>query len=164
MFTKKEKLNVNSIALAGEFFTLAQLALRGFDANMTLGHTKSVDILVSNPKTGKMSRLEVKTTNTKLQKSKLFGTNYQWMMSKKHESILDKDLFYCFVILSGEIVRYFIIPSKIVAKYVMDEHKLWIKQDSTHKSGEMRMFRIGSEKDSHGLEINKWENRFDLLA
>ncbi len=52
----KETLNVNSISLAGEFFTLGQLALRGFDANMTLGHTKSVDILLSAPK-GKLSRL-----------------------------------------------------------------------------------------------------------
>ena len=163
MKERKEKLNVNSIALAGEFFTLAQLALRGFDANMTLGHTKSVDILVSHQKTGKMSRLEVKTTNTKLQNSKLFGINYQWMMGDKHETIVDKDLFYCFVLLSSGNIRYFIVPSKVVAKYVTEEHKLWIKQDSTHKSGKMRMFRIGSEKNSHGLEISQYENKFDLL-
>ena len=42
-------INTNSISLAGEFAALSQLALRGYDANMTLGRTKSVDILVSNP-------------------------------------------------------------------------------------------------------------------
>ncbi len=44
--------NKNSFALAGEFAVLSELALRGYDANMTLGHTKGVDILVSNPRTG----------------------------------------------------------------------------------------------------------------
>ena len=56
------RTNPNSIALAGEFATLAQLALRGFDANLTLGNTKNVDILVSDPRSGKMYKLEVKTT------------------------------------------------------------------------------------------------------
>ena len=45
------KINRNSVSLAGEFAALSQLALRGYDANMTPGRTKSVDILVSNPAT-----------------------------------------------------------------------------------------------------------------
>ena len=45
------KITRNSVSLAGEFAALSQLALRGYDANMTLGRTKSVDILVSNPAT-----------------------------------------------------------------------------------------------------------------
>lgn len=53
-------INSNSVSLAGEFAVLSQLALRGYDANMTLGRTKGVDILVSNPKTGRMLKLEVK--------------------------------------------------------------------------------------------------------
>lgn len=54
--------NANALALAGEFATLSQLALRGFDANMTLGHTKHVDILVSQAASGSMCKLEVKTS------------------------------------------------------------------------------------------------------
>ena len=53
--------NNNSVSLAGEFAVLSQLALRGYDANMTLGRTKSVDILVSDPVNLKMYKLEVKT-------------------------------------------------------------------------------------------------------
>src|SRR5262245_32284853 len=53
------KINSNSVSLAGEFAVLSQLALRGYDANMTLGRTKSVDILVSNPVNGQMYQLEV---------------------------------------------------------------------------------------------------------
>ena len=48
MKQKKEKTGgSNRTALAGEFAVLSQLALCGYDANMTLGNTKSVDILVA---------------------------------------------------------------------------------------------------------------------
>ncbi len=57
------KPSPKSIPLAGEFATLSQLALRGYDANPTLGNTKNVDILVSDPESGRMYRLEVKTTS-----------------------------------------------------------------------------------------------------
>ncbi len=40
---------------------LSQLALYGYDANMTLVRTKSVDILASDPKTDKFYQIEVKT-------------------------------------------------------------------------------------------------------
>src|SRR5215467_11649892 len=55
------KITPNSVSLAGEFAVLSQLALRGYDANMTLGRTKSVDTLVSNPANGHLYQLEVKT-------------------------------------------------------------------------------------------------------
>jgi hypothetical protein len=45
----RSTINSNSISLAGEFAVLSHLALRGYDANMTLGRTKGVDILVSDP-------------------------------------------------------------------------------------------------------------------
>jgi hypothetical protein len=84
-------INNNSVALTGEFAVLSQLALRGYDANMTLGRTKSVDILVSNPETGKMHQLEVKTnfrnTRNQLSESKVHGKTLSgWMMSEKHET------------------------------------------------------------------------------
>jgi hypothetical protein len=47
-------ISKNQVSLAGEFAVLSQLALRGFDANMTLGNTKGVDILLSHPETAKL--------------------------------------------------------------------------------------------------------------
>jgi hypothetical protein len=35
------KTNINAVSLVGEFAVRSQLALRGYDANMTLGHTKA---------------------------------------------------------------------------------------------------------------------------
>ena len=40
-----KKISHNQVSLAGEFAVLSQLALRGYDANLTLGNTKGVDIL-----------------------------------------------------------------------------------------------------------------------
>src|ERR1700722_11798302 len=92
----------NTVSLAGEFAVLSQLALKGYDANMTLGRTKGVDILVSNPKTGRMLKLEVKTnfrsTRNGGSNSRLFGNFLSaWMMNEKHEGMRDPDLFYSFV-------------------------------------------------------------------
>lgn len=47
------KLRTNQISMLGEFAVLSQLALRGYDANLTLGNTKGVDMLVSNPQSGR---------------------------------------------------------------------------------------------------------------
>lgn len=76
-------ISKNQIALAGEFAVLSQLAMYGFDANLTLGNTKSVDILVSHPETGAMRRLEVKTTsNLKTYENKVSGTvEGQWRVN-----------------------------------------------------------------------------------
>src|SRR6266481_7938656 len=92
MMRKKDN---NAVSLAGEFAVLSQLALCEYDANMTLGRTKGVDILVSHPKTKRMYKLEVKTkyrTSRKTsRKNKVFGTVIgEWMMSKKHETMIDR--------------------------------------------------------------------------
>ncbi len=147
---KRLRLNPNSISLAGEFAVLSQLALRGYDANMTLGHTKGVDILVSDPKTKNMYQLEVKTGirnfKEKPIQSKLFGKAVaDWIMSAKNESISHPTLFYCFVLIHEHTsaFRFFIVPSLLVADYVKASHSYWLKQDAKHRDSEMRLFRIG---------------------
>jgi hypothetical protein len=161
----------NSVSLAGEFAVLSQLALRGYDANMTLGNTKSVDILVSEPNTGKMFQLEVKTNFVNLTEkpssSKLFGQTVSvWMMQKKHETISSENLFYCFVNIGKQTsaFRFFIVPSAKVATYVKAEHKLWLNQNKEHKDSEMRTFRIGLKEEKYRIFTpssqdyeNNWE-------
>lgn len=69
-----DKISKNSVSLAGEFAVLSQLVLRGYDANLTLGRTKNVDILVSNPEANRLYKLEVKTSySMKPTEEKLFG-------------------------------------------------------------------------------------------
>ena len=173
------QINKNSVSIAGEFAVLSQLALRGYDANMTLGHTKSVDILVSNPKTGKLSQLEVKTNyiddKKKPSVSKIHGKFVSdWIMSKKHEDIKISTLFYCFVNISKSthLFKFYIVPSKVVAKYVREEHQLWI--DAKKKEGknvkydtDMRLLRIGIKGEKYAIEtptIEEYEDRWDFGA
>jgi hypothetical protein len=121
-------INSNSVSLAGEFAVLSQLALKGYDANMTLGRTKGVDILVSNPQTGRML--------------------------KKHEEMQDPDLFYCFVNISEDTkkFRFFIVPSRIVADYVSKQHKLWLDEDATRsRENTIRTFRIGYANEKYRI-------------
>lgn len=167
--------NNNSVSLAGEFAVLSQLALRGYDANMTLGRTKSVDILVSDPTNMKMYKLEVKTnyqnSRNKLQISKVHGKIVcGWIMNKKHEGIKDCNLFYCFVNINKQtnLFKFYIVPSKIVAKYVKDEHQNWLnekrKEGKKVKDSEMRIFRIGLKEEKYVTSTptaeqyeNNWE-------
>src|ERR1700730_3811834 len=163
----------NSISLAGEFAVLSQLALRGYDANMTLGRTKSVDILVSNPANGKMYQLEVKTNyrNTRNQpsESKVHGKTLSgWMMSKKHETITATNLFYCFVNISKNtsMFKFYIVPSKVVAQYVREEHALWLsvkKKEGKVKETDMWLFRIGSRSEKYTIPTpvaERYENNW----
>jgi hypothetical protein len=153
------EISKNNISIAGEFAVLAQLALRGIDANLTLGNTKSVDIIASDPKTGKMFKLEVKTSyDSKPTISKLFGHTLNWVMSDKHETITDPYLFYCFVNIEKEAnsFRFFIVPSIIVARYVRESHKFWLNRNNDEREKSvvtsMRQFKLGIDEGDYPIE------------
>lgn len=165
MVGDKVTLDRYSAAMAGEFFVLAQLFLRGYDAALTYGHAKSVDILLYT-KSERTYRLEVKTTRMAEPKTtKLYGNNYEWRMSSKHETIKDPNLFYCFVRLHGtdRMPLFFIVESKKVANYLKREHQRWIRTNPKTRGGseKYRNFRIGLDEGSHGLrppEKYGWDN------
>ncbi len=169
------KIPPNSVSLAGEFAVLSQLALYGYDANMTLGRTKSVDILASDPKTDKFYQIEVKTKldtrkNTTDSDSRLFGKIVSsWMMGEKHETIHRPNLWYCFVLIAQETkaTRFFLVPNKVVSEYVQAQHQLWLKEEGkVHKDTQMRSFRIGKKGEEYKISTptaeqyeNNWEFR-----
>lgn len=166
MRKKKQKGDKIQISLAGEFAVLSQLALRGQDANMTLGNTKGVDILISNPMTGKMLKLEVKTHCRDIHdtgvNSKTFGRFLSnWIMSEQHGKYnkkKDANLFYCFVsIIARTKPRFFIVPAQVVANYIKKEFILFCrarkKEGKKAKDVGMRQFRIGSQRHKDKLKI-----------
>ncbi|MFZ2049269.1 MAG: hypothetical protein WAV25_03170 [Minisyncoccia bacterium] len=172
-----KSINKNSVSIAGEFAALSQLALHGYDANMTLGHTKSVDILVSDPKTGKLYQLEVKTNYINDKKkpavSRIHGKFVSdWMMGKKNEDIDMPTLFYCFINISKdtEIFKFYIVPSKIVAKYIREEHQLWINEKKKENKKvkfdtDMRLFRMGIKGEKYSINtptIEEYEDNWDF--
>lgn len=158
MKTHKDKVLTG---LAGEFYVLAQLAERGFTAALTLGNSKNVDIIVASPNGKKITRLEVKTSSLPLRHEHLFGKDrfHIWAMGEKHETIKDKNLAYCFVVLKGKglLPSFFIVPSSYVARYVRWQHRYWLKSRRQKvKDTPMRNFRI-EESDPRGFQ-DKWQS------
>lgn len=159
-----DKLTKNSVSLAGEFAVLSQLALRGFDANMTLGHTKGVDILISDRVSGRMCRMEVKTH---INKFPIRAKTINWVMSEKSEELTDKNLFYCFVHIDTNTYnfKYYILPSEIVAKFIKEGHMQWLKTKG-HNSNTVRLFMLSlseSEGKNNISLAKNFENNWDLL-
>ncbi len=173
-----EKINKSRVSLAGEFAVLSQLALRGKDANMTLGNTKGVDILVSDPDTGRMLKLEVKTNYSnriEIVKSKLFG-NYlsSWILDEKNEKYDEKkdaNLFYCFVNISQNTkqFKFYIIPARVVADYLTLENKFWHEEKKKEakkvKTVTMRNFRVGLKSEKYNIKTplaEEYEDNWDF--
>jgi hypothetical protein len=89
----------NTSGLAGEFFVMAELLRRGYQASFTLGNAKTVDIFSSDHKIGKTIRIQVKTNSGKPRKD----NHASWQIGRKlwdfpEESV--KDLIYVFVLLN----------------------------------------------------------------
>lgn len=135
--SKRLKASSNSVSLAGEFAALSRLHLEGYDANMTLGTTKGVDILVFHRATGKMYQLEVKTNLDRRKTapaSRLFGRHLSsWIMHEKHESCARDNLWFCFVRIGAhdKSMRFFVVPSAEVESYVRREHQLWLQEEKS---------------------------------
>lgn len=139
----------NYRGLAAEFLVLSELARRGLDGTHTLARTKGIDILVLNRRTGRMFKVEVKSTRRGAQHSKIFGRNYCWLMDERHGHARAQDFLFCFVLLGrGTSPRFFLIPSREVAAYIRWEHP-YFRRHSTRQTGKvtrMRVFRIPEEK------------------
>jgi hypothetical protein len=164
------QISKNQISLAGEFAVLSQLALHGFDANLTLGNTKGVDILLSDPDTGKMRRLEVKThsNNRVFQNKRLGKVVGKWRMGDKHEGMNDENLFFCFVSIEEvtDNFEFYIVPSKVVSDYVRWSHADWLAEDSKHKDTQMRSFDLGTSEHTYTHPVplaEDYKRRWDLL-
>jgi len=130
-------------------------------------NTKSVDILVANPKSTRMFKVEVKTTTKKPSRERIFDNEplYKWTMSKKHEDIIDKNLIYCFVNIKDNesMPEIFIVPCKHVSDYVKWQHSFWMKERNGQDSG-VRVFRI--KQDEKVKYLNNWnysESNLSLL-
>lgn len=155
----------NYTALAGEFYVLAELALRGLDGSLTLGHTKEIDILILNRKTKRTFQLEVKTTAKGVQRSEIFGLHYGWLMHERHGHVSNDNLLYAFVLLEEETgkqrrPRFFLVPSGDVAAYVRWEYRTW-RRHSTRQTGKlssMREFRIPIGDVSRGKLPPSWRD------
>jgi hypothetical protein len=156
-------------AIAGEYAVMAQLALHGLDVNITLRNTKGIDIIASNPDSGKMYRVQVKTTsivNGNLED--LYGRTIRWQMNVKHLEIKDDLLIYAFVLMDKEFgnFRFFLLPNDVVVRAVLDEHQRYLDKSGNNVHSDDRAFRMGlDDKYDYFVPLTKYcENKWELFA
>lgn len=159
----------NTTGLAGEFYVMHRLFLEDYEATLTLGNTKGIDILLYNPRNDKQFKVEVKTSTTTANLKifrKEYGQQYmKWMMGKKHEDFIDKkNLVYCFVFINKnkkESPRIFFFSPEEVGMRVRWLNKTWLHGEHKMevKDGEMRDFIISS----NNLEKNKYKDNFAIF-
>ncbi|MFZ4773700.1 MAG: hypothetical protein ACOYK9_06915 [Chlamydiia bacterium] len=143
------KLQKGKTGVSGEYFVAAELSRRGYVASISLKNTKGIDILVSS-EDGSMTRaIQVKSSS---------DANRSWILSKKAENDFNDNLFYIFVNLKSlqDRPEYYIVPSKVVAKYVKESHASWLS--GTSKSGKVRNdTTMRKFDDLTGKYLEKWE-------
>jgi len=151
MIANKDKALVGA---AGEYLVLSRLLSRGILASQAPRGTRKADILVNFLDTESSCLIQVKTRSTE-------GGDYGWHMSKKHEDITDSDLFYCFVDLSIDHPKVFVIPANIVASFVKDSHQNWLdtpgQKGQKHKPTDMRRVTPKSNLDHFP---NGWMDKY----
>lgn len=171
-------MNNNPVSLIGQNAVLSKLKLLEYDAKIIPWQARSKCILISIPANPKKYRIEVKTnyhdSHNNPQVDKLFGKIWNsWRMNEKHEKIVDSDLFYCFVSIEKQTnnKKYFIVPSKIVAKYIKEQHKYWL--DESRKLGKnpkdtaVSLIRIGLKGEKYPISVStptveQYENNWDF--
>ena len=147
-----KKVSSILIGVSGEYFVAGELSRRGYVAAITLRNTRGTDIVVSNEKGTKTVNVQVKTKRP---------GNPDWILTKKAESVTEKNIIYIFVSLYELDLRpqYYIVPSKDVAKYIKTTYDLWLrtpgKGGRAHKETSIR---IWDDQDKKYLE------RWDLLG
>ena len=98
---KKHNRDQQLTGMAGEFFTVGKLFKRGYQASVTFGNAKAIDVLVYNPITDKSHIVQVKTLRQK-----------NCFLIKKEN--LKSEHIYVFIILHDfeQPEEYFIIPGQ----------------------------------------------------
>ena len=123
---------------AGEHHQMAELLLRGYEAQKAAACTESLDavILAAEDRYGSHVSIQGKTD---------FGKGY-WTMQPKAVDIVDHNLFYILTIVDKKLLwQDYIIPSNVVALAMVESnkrHSEWLlgksKSGKQHKDSNVR--------------------------
>ena len=100
------------LGFCGECGTMSELLKHGFDANLTTGHTKAVDIVVMDKTRTKIKKIEVKTTNKKQWPTSFFQK--YWDKNKLHP-----DYWVCVYVDENLISHYYVLTHDEIAQIQM---------------------------------------------
>ncbi len=158
------KTDTALLGAAGEHLVLSRLLLRGFLAAQAPHNVRKADILVNHLDAKPPCLIQVKARSGK-------GADGGWHMKQKHEDIVDKDMFYCFVDFGYEEAKIFVVPAKKVAEVVRESHATWLKQPGkngkAHNDTEMRRIRNDYSMNLKSAPqgwMNKYLENWDILG
>lgn len=153
-----EKLDTTLTGAAGEHLVLSRLLQRSILAAQAPEGVRKVDILINFLEAGEPSLIQVK--------ARQYGSDGGWHMDVKHETMTDKNLFYCFVDFQPKYPTVHVIPSKVVAKALKTDHQIWLdtpgKNGKPHNPMKLRKLRPKMEGQKPGWMDEYLEN-WDLL-
>ena len=145
----EKKISSILAGVSGEYFVAAELSRRGYICSVTLKNTRGIDILVCNEDGSKTLGVQVKTNQI---------NKREWILNEKSEKMNDENLFYVFVnlISTDKLPEFYIVPSKVVAKYTSTNHKKWLEtkgvKGQKRNDSSMRKFQ-----DNIQEYLNRWE-------
>lgn len=154
--------NKNHRGSASQFFVAGELCRRGHVAVVTMGNTPNTDILCSNEDGTKFVHIQVKTyvpgiksVQVGKKSEKDFGKNFVWVLGGiPHPNSKDEFEFY-------------IIPSKEIAKNVLESYKIWMKtpgmKGQQHNDTKMRTIQLPPRSNLNGWSIEEYKNRWDII-
>lgn len=142
-----EKNNI-STGNAGEYFVAGELERHGFTAAIPMSNVKDFDILAINRTTYNQYAIQVKTTSYKTK---------SWTLGAKNEHIEGDNIIYFLVSLNElEQPEYHIVPSRIVAKTIREDHEKWLatpgRHGQKHNDNSIRKFNDPDDK-----YLNNWD-------
>jgi hypothetical protein len=119
---------------AGEHFVLYRLHSLGLLASLAPANAPVADILVLSLDETVVAKVQVKT--------RTYGSDGGWHMSRKHEKLTEGRLFYAFLDLEPEHPVSYIVPSSVVADVLRKAHAEWLATPGlngrAHRDHEMR--------------------------
>ncbi len=130
------KIQTSLIGAAGEHLVLSRLLRKGVLASQSPFNASRYDILVNTRRNQTPVLVQVKTTSQ--------GKS-NWQMKPEDANSSDKNFYYCFVDLSSEPEKVYVIPSKKVSQVLVEADKAWMskpRKDGTKKAEhKMRMLK-----------------------
>ncbi len=158
--SEKEK---SSRGNASQFFIAGELCRRGYAAVVTLGNTPNTDILCSNIAGTRFVHIQVKTfvpgnrtCSVGMKSEKDFGPNFFWALGGIPKPNTNANF------------EYYIIPSSVMAKKVVEGNQLWLKSPGVkgqkHKDNAIRIVYLPPYKSAYSdFDLRKYRDRWDLI-
>ena len=121
------RISKNNLSLAGEFMVAGKLLRMNHDASITLGLTKRLDVLYSDPETGKTGRVQVKSCQQNVKNPNRNGftivtASFNNLKEKGRELIGDLP-YVCVFFAEDGSERYFVVSGVDVLRILLKQNE-----------------------------------------